>query len=270
MTELAFFRFVCILCHVKIVACEPPFVPTGGEKRLRSLITSTPEWRSEEARAAAVEEARAEFGEYAPETLVTALATKHGAHLRKGSMLFLCRLWGYRSNLWQPLTPGRARRGRAGLPDITSPSAAPAAAPAARDAAAPHGLPSDCDSSALQGGSLADDPAAVRSARSQPEPRQASSGPEAAPEDWECGSFQWDSQAMASQPPSEACSRRASMALSLPVPPGCLLSAAFRPGRGSVPGGAAIRPGQALWPAASVWQAAAPLGGRRWRPIARS
>ena len=52
------------------------------------------------------------------EPLEQALNLKHGAHLRKAGMLLLCRLWGYRSNLWQARQ--RLKRGRAESSSATS------------------------------------------------------------------------------------------------------------------------------------------------------
>ena len=70
---------------------------SGGEKALRSLITSLPEWCDTSVRMDAARRAADVPGQ---EQLVRALEERHGAHLRKSGMLFLCRIWRIRSQLW--------------------------------------------------------------------------------------------------------------------------------------------------------------------------
>lgn len=87
----------------------------NGEKRLRSLVARMPEWasaprRSEAAEAAALEPGRGK--------LAAALRSKHCSELRKADLLFLCRLWGYQSDVWM----SRKQR-RVGGRDATAPPA---------------------------------------------------------------------------------------------------------------------------------------------------
>lgn len=69
----------------------------NGEKRLRSLLTRTAEWRSstERMRAASAVEASSS-------SLAAALRKRSSSDLSKACMLRLMNLWGYKCNLWVP------------------------------------------------------------------------------------------------------------------------------------------------------------------------
>ena len=75
--------------------------PTG-EKLLKSLLSRTPEWRSREARAQAAVACDRE-GHEALGRVMRGHDTS--AALRKRDMLFLARLWGYKSTLWRVRMP---------------------------------------------------------------------------------------------------------------------------------------------------------------------
>ena len=88
----------------------PLLPPHTGEKLLKSLLSRTPEWRSREARARAAVACDAE-GHEALGRVMRGHDTS--AALRKRDMLFLARLWGYKSTLWRVRMP-RLRGGTAG------------------------------------------------------------------------------------------------------------------------------------------------------------
>lgn len=72
----------------------------NGEKRLRSGISRTPEWSNitESSRVADLAEARGTSGGL---RLAAAIRSRRVAELRKTHILFLCRTWGYKSDLWR-------------------------------------------------------------------------------------------------------------------------------------------------------------------------
>lgn len=78
-----------------------------GERRLRSLVSRTPEWCSleERLRVAGLCASRRP-------RLAAALRSRQSAELRKGDLLWLCALWGYRSHVWARKKdgPGGGRR----------------------------------------------------------------------------------------------------------------------------------------------------------------
>ena len=90
----------------------------NGEKRLRSQLSRTPEWRSmaERERLARACDA-AGPGRAA---LARALRVGHCSLLRKSDLLYLARAWGYRSDIWGLR---KERRVRGPLPEATSFSA---------------------------------------------------------------------------------------------------------------------------------------------------
>jgi hypothetical protein len=69
----------------------------NGEKRLRSLLTRTAEWRSSAVRLLA-----ASAVEATNSSLAAALRKRSSADLSKACMLRLLDLWGYKCNLWEP------------------------------------------------------------------------------------------------------------------------------------------------------------------------
>mmetsp|Transcript_4227 Transcript_4227/g.15179 ORF Transcript_4227/g.15179 Transcript_4227/m.15179 type:complete len:557 (-) Transcript_4227:224-1894(-) len=84
-----------------------------GEKKLRTLLRSTPEWRSPSARAALAEQletqaqTQVDHGtHYFPSQqlflLAKALRDRDVTPLRKSHMLLMCRKWGFKSECWQP------------------------------------------------------------------------------------------------------------------------------------------------------------------------
>ena len=69
-----------------------------GEKILRSLLRITPEWSNSESRQFA-----ADVAEENGNTEIARTIQNHDiAGLRKRHLLFLCRVWKYKSNLWKP------------------------------------------------------------------------------------------------------------------------------------------------------------------------
>ena len=89
----------------------------NGEKKLRSLLTCTPEWTSADVRAAAAEQLQGRFPR-----LATSLRSRTSSSLSKEHMVALLALWGYRSNLWvrRGNRPKRAAPGRAAAPAATA------------------------------------------------------------------------------------------------------------------------------------------------------
>lgn len=89
----------------------------NGEKLLRSGISRTPEWADADecGRLASAAEARGTSGGL---RLAVAIRSRRVAELRKSHILFLCRTWGYKSDLW---------RRRDARKDYRHTSAAPAA-----------------------------------------------------------------------------------------------------------------------------------------------
>jgi len=102
---------------------RPRPVPSG-EKKLRSLLSRTPEWGSEATRAEAAAEAEAA----GDAVLATLLRSRDASALRKLHFLALCRRWRYRADAWVPRDVARKR------PRDASPQPR-RAAPAARAAA---------------------------------------------------------------------------------------------------------------------------------------
>ena len=76
-----------------------------GEKKLRSLLSRTPEWGSEAIRGEAAAEAEA-----AGDSVMAALLRSRDASaLRKLHFLALCRRWRYRADAWVPREVARKR-----------------------------------------------------------------------------------------------------------------------------------------------------------------
>jgi len=73
-----------------------------GEKRLRALLTRTPEWNSQAAREQAAQQLLAERGTAGGSETAEALKRRESARLRKCDLLFLARHWRYRSDVWRP------------------------------------------------------------------------------------------------------------------------------------------------------------------------
>ena len=96
----------------------------NGEKKLRSLLTCTPEWTSSDARAAAAEQLQGRFPR-----LAASLRSRISSSLTKELMLALLALWGYRSNLWvrRGNRSKRAAAGRAAAPAASASAEAQAA-----------------------------------------------------------------------------------------------------------------------------------------------
>lgn len=70
----------------------------AGEKRLKSLLSKTPQWRSKDERAAAA--AACDASGYA--NLASVLRNDvTSAALRKRDMIALARHWSYRSHIWR-------------------------------------------------------------------------------------------------------------------------------------------------------------------------
>ena len=96
---------------------------TNGEKLMRSLLSSTPEWRCKETRAALADTLNAP----ADAELAQLLRARNLSKLRKPFALQLCRLWRYRSDIWQPRTAPGERRQRSGARPARAASTALAA-----------------------------------------------------------------------------------------------------------------------------------------------
>ncbi len=86
----------------------------SGEKRLRALLCATPEWQSGAAREAAA--ARLAAAGHA--LTAAALERRESNALRKADVFRLCRLWRYKSDVWQRAAPPAARAASA---DSSSP-----------------------------------------------------------------------------------------------------------------------------------------------------
>lgn len=93
-----------------------------GEKRLRALLTRTPEWNSPAIRDQAAIALLAERGTPTGIAAADALRKRESGRLRKCDLLFLARRWRYRSDVWRP----RQQRPLARRP--TARNGAPAAA----------------------------------------------------------------------------------------------------------------------------------------------
>ena len=106
---------------------------SSGNKRLRTLLLLTPEWADNEARVAA---ALAADAASLPE-LSEVLRQRAGRKLVKSWCLFLCRMWGYRSDLWVPNDELRHRKRQRMCAEHNSTEARPAAAAAAPVARSP-------------------------------------------------------------------------------------------------------------------------------------
>ena len=129
------------------------FGKKNGEKKLRSALTSTPEWNSSTQRHAA----SASCAQLGLERLAEALRNKTSSTMRKGcvpsalagtcalrlaylpgplsppcrDMVAIARLWGYKSEIWQPRQP-RRRRTPAEVEAAMAAAAAAEDAPAAK------------------------------------------------------------------------------------------------------------------------------------------
>ena len=77
---------------------KPGHTRRAGEKRLKSLLAKTPQWRSKAERASSAAECDATG--YA--TLARVLRNDDtSAALRKRDMIHLARIWGYRCHIWR-------------------------------------------------------------------------------------------------------------------------------------------------------------------------
>jgi hypothetical protein len=83
----------------------------NGEKKLRALVTRTPEWNLLSERRKLVPLARAA----GLDSLAVALEKKQTSALRKAHLLFMARAWRYRSNTWVPRHDRGADRAMAEL-----------------------------------------------------------------------------------------------------------------------------------------------------------
>mmetsp|Transcript_28313 Transcript_28313/g.92434 ORF Transcript_28313/g.92434 Transcript_28313/m.92434 type:complete len:605 (-) Transcript_28313:150-1964(-) len=124
-------------------ACHPPpdvgdvdsFVLVGdpglknGEKKLRSLLQNTAEWRSLEHRSLLVDQLEQSGGDD-DRVLAGILRQKGVPALRKQHFLTLARAWGYRSDIWRPRV-ARTSAGAGGARAAGGGAAAAAAAPKA-------------------------------------------------------------------------------------------------------------------------------------------
>jgi hypothetical protein len=72
----------------------------NGEKRLRSQVSRTAEWACVEAREAAAAAAAGACGGAQGARLGAALRERRSSSLRKDDLLWLCRAWGYASDIW--------------------------------------------------------------------------------------------------------------------------------------------------------------------------
>ena len=91
-------RKAAVLSEAKTLRQPSDTARAAGEKRLKSLLSKTPQWRSKAERAS---------------TAATCDATGYGqlarvlrnddtsAALRKRDMIHLTRLWGYRCHIWR-------------------------------------------------------------------------------------------------------------------------------------------------------------------------
>lgn len=101
----------------------------NGEKRLRGALARCREWLSHDTRCAA-----ADALEATRPRLAAALRARHCVELRKADLLHLCRLWGYRSDVW-------AHRKDSRLPGAKRAPAAPPQPPALEQRLQLHGAP---------------------------------------------------------------------------------------------------------------------------------
>ena len=116
----------------------------SGNKLLRALVLLTPEWAAEESRTQAALAADAAGLPQLGETL----RKRTGRKLVKSWSLFLCRLWGYRSDLWlstQELRQLKRQRATGGGGAAKRPSKAYDAAAAALVPVPRLPLPPVCD-----------------------------------------------------------------------------------------------------------------------------
>jgi hypothetical protein len=103
---------------------RPAACPPGraGEKLLKSLLSRTAEWRSPDERAAAARRCDAS-GHAGLARVMRGLDTS--AALRKRDMLYLARIWSYRSHLWRCAARSRHRTLRQDTGDRRAPQGRP-------------------------------------------------------------------------------------------------------------------------------------------------
>ena len=85
----------------------------SGEKRLKSLLSKTRQWRSPAERAVAAAACDASGYENLARVLRNDVTS---AALRKRDMIALARLWGYRSHIWRCVWNFAPRPASAGAP----------------------------------------------------------------------------------------------------------------------------------------------------------
>ena len=114
-------------CSTTAPHCFGTALQRNGEKKLRSLLTRTPEWGSSNARQAAA----AAFGARHAK-LAQVLETRHASDLNKEMLIMLCHFWGLRCDLWRLRgnrpTPALRTHGIP-TPQPSTPAQSPAAAP---------------------------------------------------------------------------------------------------------------------------------------------
>jgi hypothetical protein len=113
---------------------RPPRPQKNGEKKLRALLTRTPEWCSSTARDAAAEA----LADAAP-VLAAALRTRQCSRLTKADLFALAAHWRYASDLW------RARGNRPARPLPAPPQAAAAPLPLPQQRQPSQQLRADAD-----------------------------------------------------------------------------------------------------------------------------
>ena len=109
----------------------------NGERRLRSLLSRTPEWCSLEERTRVAELCE---GQPAFARLAASLRARQSAELRKGDLLKLCRMWNYRSHIWRRKKDGALARPTAAAPPPPPPAPPQASQPVAASLHAVHEL----------------------------------------------------------------------------------------------------------------------------------
>ena len=116
MNNTASLSYLYLLTHVLTIVqicTEPPSVEEeckyvligdvarkNGEKKLRGLLSCTPEWRSTESRLRLSEKVKATYPNMM--ALSVALQQRDLTALRKAHLLCMCREWRFRSSIWQP------------------------------------------------------------------------------------------------------------------------------------------------------------------------
>ena len=95
-------------------------------RRLRSQLSRTPEWGSLDERTRVAQLCEAAGPTQA--RLAAALRARHCAELRKSDLMYLSRIWGYRSDVWSRRKDRRYAPRDGGAPPPPPPAVLPAAA----------------------------------------------------------------------------------------------------------------------------------------------